>query len=65
MMFNDVCKVTCVDNGKTMTGEIMAFKPGQFLTVSIDRRVKLTLKFNKYVYEGNMGNLTFVSHGPD
>jgi len=63
--YEDTCKVTCVDNGTTVEAEIMSFKKGEFLTVSIQRSVKLTLVFNKYVYEGNMGKLTFVSNGPN
>ena len=64
-MHDDTCKVTCVDNGKTMEAEIMAFKRGQYLVVSINQQVRLNMHYNKQVYEGNSSGLTFVSNGPN
>jgi len=62
----DRCSVQCVDNDKILTGEVLSFKPEQHLSLSIQRSVKLEMRYNAItkVYEGKMAGLTFVTKGP-
>ena len=62
--YEDVCQVTCEDNNKTLTAEILDFKEGKMLTVSLDRSIKLTMPWNGKIYEGKMMGRSFVSTGP-
>ena len=63
---SDSCQLQCVDNDKQMIAEVLNFKPGKHLSVSVLRQVKLEMKYNDitHVYEGKMGGLTFVTAGP-
>lgn len=63
-MFNDTCKITCVDNGRIVDADILDFKEKKILIVSLNKSVKLTLKWNGKVYEGNSVGLTFTTNGP-
>lgn len=64
--YKDTAEITNVDTGKTLTGEILDFKPAYMLVVSIERQVKVTLRYNtgKKLYTGNVGSLEFTSPGP-
>ena len=63
---SDTCQLHCVDNDKTMLAEVLSFKSGKSLSVSVLRQIKLEMKYNNisHVYEGKMGGLTFVTPGP-
>lgn len=61
---DDTCEVICEDNGRKMVGDIIAFKENQYLTVAIEKELKLELKWNRQIYEGRMGRLSFTSEGP-
>ena len=62
----DKCSVQCVDNDKIMQGEILNFRPEEHLSLSIQRSVKLEMKYNSItkIYEGKMAGLTFITKGP-
>ena len=62
--YEDVCQVTCEDNDKILTAEILDFKEGKMLTVSLDRSIKLTMPWNGKIYEGKMMGRSFVTTGP-
>lgn len=62
---DDKCEVICEENGKKIVAEILEFQKQKSLTVSLDRSVKLNLRWNGKIYEGSMGRLSFVSNGPD
>jgi hypothetical protein len=47
-----------------MVADILSFREGQYLTVAIEKSLKLELRWNKRIYEGMMGKLSFVSDGP-
>jgi hypothetical protein len=47
-----------------MVADILAFKENQYLTVAVEKELKLELRWNKNIYEGWMGKLSFVSDGP-
>lgn len=60
----DTCELICEDNGRKMVADILSFKEHQYLTVSVEKSLKLELRWNKRIYEGQMGKLSFVSEGP-
>lgn len=62
---NNECEIICEDNGRKMVVEVIAFHEKKYLTVSIDRKIKLSLNWNGKTYEGNMSQLSFVSDGPE
>ena len=65
-VYNDTVELTCLENNTTMTAEVLDFKPAYMLVVSVNRQVKVYLKYNtadkKYV--GRVGSLEFFSPGP-
>lgn len=62
--FEDTCQVKCEDNGKTVTADVLDFKEGKTLSVSLNKSLKLVMPFNGRVYEGRMGGMSFISAGP-
>ena len=64
--FDDIALIECTDNGKKMEAEVLSFKEEQFLSVSIQRAVKLNMSWNpeKNVYIGKGAGLEFISTGP-
>lgn len=61
---DDTCEVICEDNGRKVVAEILSFQQKKYLTVSLDRSVKLSFQWNGKLYEANQGPLSFVSDGP-
>lgn len=62
--FDETCKVTCEDNGKVVVADVLDFKEGKTLSVSLNKSLKLVMPFNGKVYEGRMSGMSFVSNGP-
>ena len=64
--YDDVCKISCTDNGKVVDGEILNFKPEAFLEVSLNRSMKVQLRYQpkQKIYVGSMSGLEFTSAGP-
>ena len=64
--WSDTADVTNTDTEQTVTGEVHQFKPEHFLSVVLNRAVKLDLKFNprNKLYIGNKGGMEFTSKGP-
>lgn len=64
--YEDTTIVTCVDNNQTVTADILDFKPQVILTVSLERSIKLTLKYNlkNDEYQGELYGRTFITKGP-
>lgn len=58
--------VTCSDNGKTNTAEVITFMEGQRLVVSLNRQIKMEMTYNprNKLYIANQTGLEFVSSGP-
>ena len=58
--------VTCSDNGKTSTAEVLTFMEGQRLVVSLNRQIKMEMVYNprNKLYIANQTGLEFVSSGP-
>jgi hypothetical protein len=63
-VIGDDCEILCEDNGRKMVADILAFKEHQYLTVALEKELKLELKWNNKIYEGKMGRLSFTSEGP-
>lgn len=61
---SDTCEVICEDNGRKFVTDVLNFREGQHLTVSLERSIKLELKWNRKIYEGHFGGKSFVSDGP-
>lgn len=63
---SDTCQLQCVDNDRSIVADVLSFKEGKYLSVSVMRSVKLEMKYNErtLIYEGNMGGLTFTTAGP-
>jgi hypothetical protein len=66
MNYEDTCVITCTDNDKVMKGEILDFKEGKSLSVTLNRQVKIMLfydvKAKKYI--GHQAGLEFTTDGP-
>lgn len=60
----NTCEIMCEDNGRRMVGEILSFREHSSLSVSIDRKLKLDMKWNGQVYEAKSAQLSFVTDGP-
>lgn len=61
---SDTCEVICEDNGKKMVADMLSYKEHQFLTVSLEKQLKLEMRWNGNIYEGRLGRMSFVSQGP-
>lgn len=64
MSYSDVCKLRNTNNGIEVDAEIIEFKPGKILVVSLNKSIKLTLKHNGKIYVGTMAGVEFTSSGP-
>lgn len=66
MSFAQTCIVRCTDNDRVIDAEVIDFRQGSLLTVSLEREIKLVLKYDAHRnhYRGNMSGLEFVSDGP-
>ena len=62
---NHECELICEDNGRKMVVEVIDFEHKKHLAVNVERQFNLNLKWNGRTYEGYMGDLSFVSSGPD
>jgi hypothetical protein len=64
--YDENCKVTCVDNNETVTADILDFKPHVLLSVSLNKSIKMVLKYSTKSdeYQGDLYGRTFVSKGP-
>lgn len=64
--YESTVTVTCTDNGKSSTAEILSFNEDQKLTVSLNRSIKMEMYYNprNKLYVANQTGLEFVSSGP-
>ena len=58
--------IECTNNDRKVEAEVMAFKEHDFLSVSIQRSIKINMRYNerKGVYIGNQSGLEFITEGP-
>lgn len=54
------------DKGQDVEAEVLEFKPNHFLSVSIQRQIKLKMQYvaGKNIYLGSMAGLEFTTPGP-
>jgi hypothetical protein len=66
LMYEQTATVTCTDNGKSSTAEVISFNEGRMLVVSLERSIKLEMVYNprNNFYTTNKTGLEFVSKGP-
>ena len=64
--YADTVSLKCTDNGKVIEAEVMEFRPAHILSVSVQRSIKLILKYNAKGnnYVGSMSGLEFITVGP-
>jgi len=64
--YADVVDLHCTDRNETVQAEVLEYRPGMILSVSIQRKIKLTLKYNERggKYVGSMAGLEFTTLGP-
>ena len=64
--YDETAEVKCIDNGQTVTADILEFKPQILLSISLNKSIKVILKYNSKFdeYQGEMYGRTFVSKGP-
>jgi hypothetical protein len=64
--YEETCQVKCVDNGEVVTADILEFKPQVLLSISLNKAIKMVLKYvaKSDEYQGDMYGRTFVSKGP-
>jgi len=64
--YKDVCDLTCTDNGQTRPAEVLNFNAKNFLSVSLNRTVRLEMRYDAKhdQYVGNMANMEFTTKGP-
>jgi len=64
--FEDTCEITGLENGVTVTGEILQFREHDSITAMINRSARVTLRWNDRanVYVGAFGGVEFESPGP-
>lgn len=63
-LVENTCEIMCEDNGRRMVGEMLSFRENDHCSVSIDRAIKLDMKWNGTVYEGRSAGLSFTTEGP-
>jgi hypothetical protein len=64
--YDETAQVKCVDNGQTVTADVLEFKPQVMLSISLNKSIKLVLKYSTQSdeYQGDLYGRTFVSKGP-
>jgi hypothetical protein len=62
----DTCEVTCIDNDRKMTADVLDFKEGDICQVSINKAIKLTMHYDEWSeeYIGRSAGLEFKTPGP-
>ena len=60
----NTCEILCESNGRKMVADVLDFKDRQYLSVSVDKKVKVQLQWNGKFYEGGVAGLNFSTDGP-
>ena len=64
--YEQTVTVTCSDNGKSQTAEVIRFSPQSNLIVSLNRSIRMEMIYNtrNKLYIANQSGLEFTSSGP-
>jgi hypothetical protein len=64
--YEQTVTVTCSDNGKSSTADVISFMESQRLVISLNRSVRMEMTYNprNKLYMANQTGLEFVSSGP-
>ena len=64
--YEQTVTVTCSDNGKSSTADVISFMESQRLVISLNRSVRMEMTYNprNKLYMSNQTGLEFVSSGP-
>jgi len=64
--FDDTCTITCTDNDKVSSAEVLDFKELKSLSVSLNRQIKIMLFYDAKakLYIGHQAGLEFTTPGP-
>lgn len=65
IIYSEKCKVTAVASNRTMDADILTFRIGEFMSVSMNRSVKLNMTWNGRCFEGRIAGMDFESAGPE
>ena len=65
IIYSEKCKVTAVASNKTMDADVLTFRIGEYLSVSMNRSVKLNMTWNGKYFEGRIAGMDFESAGPE
>jgi|TARA_R110000744_G_scaffold168268_2_gene285898 hypothetical protein len=65
-VYDNICVVTREDINKDVEGEVLNFRPNEFLKVVIGKSVALNLQYepSQGVYIGEKSKMPFFSKGP-
>lgn len=65
--FDDKVIVESSTTGKTIEADVLSFKEHSFLSVVIQKTVKLHMQYNesKKVYIGSQSGMEFITQGPE
>lgn len=65
--FDDKVIIECTDTDRKVEAEVLSFREHDILSVSIQRSIKLIMKYNaiKQVYIGTQSGLEFITKGPE
>lgn len=64
LRYGNTCAVKQAGSGKIVEGAVHEFKVKDRLIVVLNQSVKLSMKWNGRVYEGQMAGLDFTTDGP-
>jgi hypothetical protein len=64
--YEEICSVHCTENGQSVIADILDFKPQVILVVSLNKSIKLTLRYvpRHENYQGSMYGREFTTKGP-
>jgi len=67
MAYDQTVTVTCSDNGKSQTADVISFSSNNRLVVSLNRSIRMEMIYNprNKLYMANQSGLEFVSSGPN
>jgi hypothetical protein len=65
-LYADTCDVTREDTGDSVEGEVLHFKPKEFLKVIVGKAVPINLQYepSQQMYLGGKARIHFMSNGP-